>query len=113
MNRRATVLSALLLLAPLARPALAGTDSWTRVGPDSGLVRTFAAAPSRPSTVYVGLGLGGAFRSLDGGATWSFAAAGLNLHESVRALAVDARHPEILWAGTDHGLYRSANGGVR
>jgi photosystem II stability/assembly factor-like uncharacterized protein len=112
MNRRATVLSALLLLAPLARPALAGTDPWMRVGPDEGLVRTFAAAPSRPSTVYAGLGLGGAYRSLDGGTTWSFAGTGLNLHESVRALAVDARRPDVLWSGTDHGLYRSGNGGA-
>jgi hypothetical protein len=113
MNRHAAVLSALLLLAPLARPALAGIDSWTRVGPDTGLVRSFAAAPSRPATVYAGLGLGGVFRSLDGGATWSFAGTGLNLHESVRALVVDARAPEDLWSGTEHGIYHSANGGVR
>src|ERR1700712_488787 len=113
MNRRAIVLSALLLLAPLARPALAGIDQWTRVGPDTGLARTFAAAPSRPATVYAGLSLGGVFRSLDGGATWSFAGTELNLHESVRALVVDSRAPEDLWAGTDHGLYHSDNSGAR
>jgi photosystem II stability/assembly factor-like uncharacterized protein len=113
MNRCATVLSALLLLAPFARPALAGIDQWTRVGPDTGLVRTFAAAPSRPATVYAGLSFGGVFRSLDGGATWSFAGTELNLHESVRALVVDSRAPQALWAGTDHGLYHSGNGGAR
>ena len=114
MQRRA-VLSVLFLfiLSPLARPALAGIDQWTRVGPDTGLARMFAAAPSRPATVYAGLSFGGVFRSLDGGATWSFAGTGLNLHERVRALAVDSRAPEDLWAGTDHGLYHSANSGAR
>jgi photosystem II stability/assembly factor-like uncharacterized protein len=111
LQKRA-VLSVLFLLTPLARPALAGIDQWTRVGPDEGRVQTFAAAPSRPSTVYAGLGLGGAYRSLDGGTTWSFAGTGLNLHETVRALAVDARRPDVLWSGTDHGLYRSGNGGA-
>ena len=72
----------------------------------------FAAAPSRPATVYAGLSFGGVFRSLDGGATWSFAGTGLNLHERVRALVVDSRAPEDLWAGTDHGLYHSGNGGA-
>jgi photosystem II stability/assembly factor-like uncharacterized protein len=102
----------LLLLTPLARPVLAGVDTWTRVGPDAGEVRVLAAAPTSPSTVYAGLGVGGIFRSLDGGATWSFAAAGLNLHDTVRALAVDARRPNILWAGTFQGIYRSVNGGA-
>jgi photosystem II stability/assembly factor-like uncharacterized protein len=112
MNRRAIALSALLLLAPLARPALAGAQVWTRVGPDEGRVRTLAAAPSLPSTVYAGLGLGGAFRSLDGGTTWSFAGAGLDLQQAVRALIVDSRRPEVLWLGTEQALYRSGNGGA-
>jgi photosystem II stability/assembly factor-like uncharacterized protein len=111
MNRRAIVSTALLLLAPLARPARAGVDPWTRVGPDSGVVQTFAAAPSRPTTVYAGLSLGGIFRSLDGGATWSFAGAGLKLHDAVRSIVVDVRQPEKVWTATSQGIYRSTNGG--
>lgn len=110
MNRRAIVSSALLLLAPLARPAR-GADPWTRVGPDSGFVLALAAAPSDPSTIYAGLGLGGAFRSLNGGATWSFAGSGLDLNDPVLALAVDAHRPGMLWSGTEQGIYRSENGG--
>ena len=110
MIRRA-VLSALLLLAPLARPAR-GADPWTRVGPDSGVVQTFAAAPSRPTTVYAGLSFGGIFRSLDGGATWSFAGAGLSFHDAVRSIVVDASQPEKVWAGTTQGIYRSTDGGA-
>ena len=85
MNRRAAVLSALLLLAPLARPALAGIDQWTRVGPDTGLVRSFAAAPSRPATVYAGLSLGGVFRSLDHGESFARAAEGIDFARAVGA----------------------------
>ena len=111
MNRRAIVLAALLLLPPLALPALAGADPWIRVGPDSGFVLALAAAPSSPSTVYAGLSLGGAFRSVDGGATWSLAGAGLDLRDSVLSLVVDAHRPGLLWSGTVEGIYRSENGG--
>ncbi|HEY0555220.1 MAG TPA: hypothetical protein VGG20_13210 [Thermoanaerobaculia bacterium] len=110
MHRRA-ILVALLLLVPPARPA-AAVDAWTRVGPDGGIVSTFAAAPSRPSTVYAGLSVGGLFRSLDGGATWSFAGAGLDLHGTVRSIVADSRRPETVWASTFQGLYRSTDGGT-
>src|SRR5919112_598289 len=103
MNRRVP-LAALLLLLPL--PALAGVDLWTRVGPETGAVRALAAAPSRPSTVYAGLASG------DGGVTWSFAGAGLNLQTPIRSLTVDVRRPGLLWAATSQGIYRSANGGA-
>jgi photosystem II stability/assembly factor-like uncharacterized protein len=108
MHRR-VVLAALALLIP--RPA-AAVDAWTRVGPEAGAVRTLAAAPSRPATVYAGLDLGGVFRSPDGGATWSFAGAGIDLHAAIAALAVDARRPDTLWAGTSQGIYRSVDGGA-
>jgi photosystem II stability/assembly factor-like uncharacterized protein len=110
LQKRA-VLSVLFLLTPLARPALAGVDQWTRVGPDGGNVLILAAAPSHPSTVYAGLSLGGVFRSQDSGATWSFAGDGLIPREPVNALVVDARRPGVLWSGTGDGLYRSMNSG--
>lgn len=112
MHRR-TVLAALLLLLPLSRPAAAGVDRWTRVGPETGIVYVLAAAPSQPSTVYAGLAVGGVFRSLDGGTTWSFAGSGLNLtYYSIRTMAVDARQPGTLWAATTNAIYRSRNGGM-
>ncbi len=104
-------LAALFLLATLTRPAAAGVDRWTRVGPDAAVVKTLAAAPSRPATVYAGLQSGGVFRSLDGGATWGFAGGSLDLRIPINALAVDARLPDRLWAATDGGIYRSGDGG--
>jgi photosystem II stability/assembly factor-like uncharacterized protein len=113
VKRAAFVASALfVLLSLLSRPALAGVDRWTRVGPGSGVVRALAATPSNPSTVYAGLEAGGVYRSSDRGTTWSFAGSGLNLHETVHALVVDARRPDVLWSGTDQGIYRSTDGGA-
>ncbi len=114
MRRRAffTILTILLFLMPWARPVLADAGAWTRVGPDTGLVAVLAAAPSSPSTVYAGLTVGGVFRSRDGGATWSFAGAGLRLDSAIHSLAVDARRPDSLWAATFQGIYRSVNGGA-
>ncbi len=110
MHRCANLL-ALFLLTPLARPATAA-DAWTRVGPDTGNVRALAAAPSSPATVYAGASVGGIFRSLDGGATWSLASGGLKLQDTIRSLAVDIRRPDTVWAGTFQGIYRSLNGGA-
>src|SRR4051794_33972857 len=110
MPTRAALL-ALLLLVPLARPATA-VEPWTRVGPDAGNIRALAAAPSSPATVYAGLGVGGVFRSLDGGTTWSFASSGLKLQDTIRSLAVDVRRPDTVWAATYQGIYRSLNGGA-
>jgi len=109
--RRRAVLGVLSFLIALTRPVLA-VDSWTRVGPDEGNVVVLAAAPSQPSTVYAGLGLGGVFRSDDGGTTWSFAGGGLDLTDSVRSLVVDSRRLETLWVATFHGIYQSVNGGA-
>jgi photosystem II stability/assembly factor-like uncharacterized protein len=112
VKRAAFVALALFSLLPLlSRPARAGVDQWTRVGPDGGVVRSLAASPSHPATVYAGLEVGGVFRSLDGGATWAFAGAPAFLHQPVNALVVDAQRPAVLWSGTDQGIYRSADGG--
>src|SRR5947199_8334642 len=109
--RRRAVLGVLSFLIALTRPVLA-IDSWTRVGPDEGNVAVLAAAPSQPSTVYAGLGLGGVFRSVDGGTILSFAGGGLVLTETVRCLVVDSRRPDTLWVASFHVIYQSVNGGT-
>jgi photosystem II stability/assembly factor-like uncharacterized protein len=85
---------------------------WTRIGPDGGLPYALAAAPSRPKLLYVGLYLGGVFRSADRGETWRFAGRGLGLLNDVFALAVDATAPATVWAGTGRGLFKSTDGGA-
>jgi photosystem II stability/assembly factor-like uncharacterized protein len=107
----AAVLAGLLLTVFLPRPAAAGIDRWTRVGPSTGLVLSLAAAPSRPSTIYASLAVGGLFRSLDGGASWSFAGKHDSLLTQHSVLAVDPSRPEVVYAGTPQGLLVTLNGG--
>ena len=112
MHRRAFAPLFLLALALLPLPATAGIDRWTPVGPDTGVVRVLAAAPSRPAVVYAGLVSGGVYRSLDGGSTWTLASGGIDVREQINALAVDPRLPGRVWAATDSVIYRSTDGGA-
>jgi photosystem II stability/assembly factor-like uncharacterized protein len=104
------IVSTLLLVVLAALPGAAQEGTWTRIGPDGGYVRKIAAAPSRPSIVYAGLGLGGVFRSADRGRTWAFAGEGL-IALLVHDLEVDPMNPDRVYAGTSQGLFQSVDGG--
>jgi photosystem II stability/assembly factor-like uncharacterized protein len=65
--------------------------------------------PGVPARVYLGTRGGGVLRSDDGGA--SFLRTTLGSGE-VRALAVDPRD-HVVWAATEHGLFRSGDRGFR
>ncbi len=92
-----------------------GGGTWTRIsGPSEALVLD----PKHPSTLYAG-GPDLA-RSIDGGLTWSPAAAGLSC-PLVTALALDPSDPTVLLAGTADlaqepsrcdGLFRSRDSGA-
>ena len=97
--------------------------------------RRFARSPAKPSVVYVSLRQnkggaiplkGGIWRSDDGGATWTPCAepksselqnAGKFAHHfwSDAVIAVDARDPDVLWAGGScwfvNGVWKSTDGG--
>ncbi|MEK7814536.1 MAG: hypothetical protein AAB291_01315, partial [Chloroflexota bacterium] len=57
----------------------------------------------------------GIMRSGDGGETWQRVGINQGLHSDalVRALAINPRRPEIVYAGTDKGLYRSEDAGQK
>jgi photosystem II stability/assembly factor-like uncharacterized protein len=78
---------------------------------DMGLVRF---APGDPATVYTLLGTR-AFKSLDGGRTWTSFATSLLQHGKVtmRDLAVDPAHPGTFYAAGDLGVFKSTDGGER
>lgn len=87
-----------------------GGANWQPRG--SGLPRDMAvtalAAEPRGGRLWVGLSSGEIFTSTDRGASWRLSVRGLPL---VLALAADPDRPGVVVAGTERGIYRTANGG--
>lgn len=79
-------------------------------------------ANSRATRVYVGAGHwvtggrrhpGGLFRRSPGDGPWQALTAGLPEQVEARALAVHPREPDVMYAGTQDGPYRTTDGGER
>lgn len=100
-----------LLLLGFAAPLSAVPGSWRLLGPDGGWVFDLAFAPSRPQALYAGT-TSGLFRSLDGGASWSEANAGLDPTAYVLSVAVDPVHPLTVYAAQNRAVFRSRDGGA-
>jgi len=99
--QRGTIAAA--LREAVARP-------WVEAMPERTVtVRSLAVNPSRPSEVVLGTASHGVLISLDGGQSWE--QSGLEDIE-IRALAIDPGAPDIVFAGTDRGMYRSDDAGV-
>lgn len=59
--------------------------------------------------LFVGTVGEGVWRSIDAGASWTRSSKGMFVECDVRALASDPRRPEVLYAGTNEGVYRTDN----
>ena len=82
--------------------------------------------PKRPTVIYAGAGHHGVLKSADGGRTWSAANEGLTVPRGsppnsappgsppgvvrVDTLALDARAPNIVYAGTGLGVFKTTDG---
>ncbi len=107
-----------------------GGESFTNVFDigTSSSIGALAIAPSDPHILYVGTGEGfprntaspgdGVFKSLNGGATWSFA--GLRASQHVAKIAIDPFDPDVVLVaalgpefvpGGERGIYRTQDGG--
>ena len=51
------------------------------------------------------------WRSTDNGDTWERASNGIFPEADVRAIAVNPSNPDVVYAGTESGVFRSENGG--
>ena len=100
-----------LFLLALAAPLAAVTGTWSALGPEGGPVFALASPPGSPQVIYAGV-FGGAYKSVDGGATWSWSGRGLELQSPVSSFAIDPFHPTTLYAGQTTGLFKSVNGGA-
>jgi BNR/Asp-box repeat. len=91
-------------------PVSAGFNTWSSIGPEGGWIYALAINPTTPSTLYAGTD-GGAFKSTDGGATWSAVNTGLS-DPDVYALAINPTAPNTLYAGANGGVFKSTDGGA-
>ena len=81
------------------------------------LIGTIAIDPLNPNVIYVGTGDyyyrygNGAFKSTDGGVSWTSVNTGLPSRASVRDLVINPMNPDIIYAGTHKGIFKSIDGG--
>ncbi len=81
--------------------------------PSYSSVNAIALQPSNPGIVYLGVANieeNPVRKSLDGGASWSPSAAGLET-VGVSALVIDPLNPSRIYAGTNLGFFKSENSG--
>ncbi len=91
-----------------------GGSTWSTIseGLEYSDVRAFAIDPTAPSTIYAGTFANAIYKSADGGQLWRPANIGMKEHVSVvNALAMYPPNPQIIYAATTVGPYRSNNGG--
>ncbi len=91
--------------------ARAGNQVWTGTGPRAKSIEAIARDPLNPQRMWAATFGAGVYRSLDGGVTWTGYRAGL-VNTFVRCLAVQPRHPDSVFCGTNDGVFLSTNGGV-
>ena len=84
---------------------------WVRTNPGGGGAFGTAGA-SVDGVIYVGSDLSGVYRSTDRGQSWQPLGARQGLFAThISGLGFDSRDGSVLYIGTDHGIYRSADGG--
>ena len=96
-----------------------GGSSWTPLSiglPRETWIVSLALDPSDSGTVYAGTESRGVFKSSDGGSRWHRARTGLptafeDQYATVNGIAVDPDEPQVVYAGTSHGVAVSTDGG--
>ncbi|MEM7015910.1 MAG: hypothetical protein AAF512_01065, partial [Pseudomonadota bacterium] len=88
--------------------ASSGTsNSWIALdGPEGGNIQTIAINPQDPDIIYAGTRAGGVFASSRRGDYWLPLNAGLD-NKSVNVLVADPQNVRTVYAGTQHGVFKS------
>lgn len=109
-----------IVIALYACVAIAGSGTWTPIGPPVAYMQAIAIDPTNSNTMYAGTRGGGVFKTTDGGTTWLSINSGIlgptdsSTPEGrwIYCLAIDPTNSQIVYAGSSSsGVYRSANGG--
>lgn len=93
---------------------LPGYAEWSYpLAPHTPHVMLIVPHPTRAETVYAGIEVGGIVRSDDLGDTWRVVGAqrGSAVHPDIHGLAICPASPDVVYASTPHGVYRSDDGG--
>src|ERR1051326_4766976 len=108
---RFVMLAVMAVWAGVGTGALrAGTNVWTRQGPESGPITAIAIDPQNSATVYVATGTG-LFKSGDSGASWSALNPGPPC--CISTLVIDPQTPGTIYAVTlDRKVLKSTDGGT-
>ena len=87
--------------------ALGILDAWTPLGPGNigGRTRIVRYHPAQPGVLFAAGVSGGVWRSDDNGGSWRPIADGLT-NLAVNAFVIDARQPDVMYAGTGEGYFR-------
>jgi photosystem II stability/assembly factor-like uncharacterized protein len=87
----------------------AGTNAWTSIGPQGGEIEALSVDPHNPRTLYAATRYGGAFKSLDEGASW------MKSGVPNKPLVFDPQDPDTIYAidsaPWDDGVFKSTDGG--
>jgi photosystem II stability/assembly factor-like uncharacterized protein len=99
--------------APASAATAASADqTWQSLPVFGGEVTSILVDPNDANVVYAGTVGGGVFKSVDAGATWQPARAGLT-PLPIRSLAAVAAQPGTIYAGADFdGIWKTTNGGT-
>ena len=108
----------------MARESPVANLAWRAVGPrlQGGRIETVAVAPGRTSTIYAGAGIGGVWKSINNGTTWT-PIFDKEATTSIGSIAVAPSEPNVVWVGTGEvlmarssyagfGVYKSLDAGA-
>ena len=100
-----------------------GGESWTNItipNTGDGMVNQIEVSPHTPGTVYVAFNkykyndfTPHIFKSTDYGQTWTRLVNGIEPEAHVRVVREDPNQKDLLYAGTETGLYVSFDGGIK
>lgn len=84
---------------------------WRNAGPGGGgWIQSVAMDPADANTIHVGSDIGGYYQSTDGGRTFQIFNDGLSDY-FIERIVVDPMNNEIIYLGTQSGVFKSVNGG--
>jgi len=96
---------------------------WKLIGPGSrGTMRGPSFHPTNPRIVSIGIDMGLHFITKDGGISWEIFGKHVTSkykysaypgYGGAHATAFDPKYPDIIWSGSNHGLYKSEDAGEK